>query len=610
MSTPVPALAPMVPLIVAAALGGTNSLTRRRVIDPVATATAAAVLAMCVFLLIQSSHHTIVYWFGGWTPRRGIALGVSFVIDPIGAGAAVLGSGLVLAALVFSWRYFDAVGSLYHSLMLVFLAAMVGFSLTGDIFDLFVFFELMSVAAFVLTGYKVEEQGPIQGALNFAVTGTLAALLVLTGIALVYGRTGALNLAQIGRSLAGHPADGLIVVAFVFLMAGFFIKAAVVPFHLWLPDAETVAPIPVCVLLSGVMVELGLYAVWRIYWTAFSGPLAAHGGIVREVLVIAGVATGLVGAVMCFYQHHLKRLLAFSTISHVGVFLIGAALLTPLGLAGSAVYVLGHAGVKASLFLCVGIITHRLRSVDEIRLRGRGRRMVATGVLYALGGLGLSGMPPFGTFLGGSMIEGAAGGLGYPWVQGIVMVIAILVGAAVLRTAAYVFLGWGVPEHDAFYSPRLGDELEPETIEHRSATPSLMVLPAAALLAGGLVTGLVPQLAGHAQQAAALFQDRALYAATVLGGDAAPPRMAIRLALPTGSDYAHGLGSTAGAVLLAAATLYRRRLPSLVRHALARIVGPPVIALRSLQSGNVTDYVTWIMVGVAAFGAVFALAIR
>src|SRR5207253_3323368 len=139
--------------------------------------------------------------------------------------------------------------------------------------------------------------------------------MLLFGTALVYGDTGALNLAQIGKTLQGHKPDALLVVAFTLIVVGFMVKAAIVPFHLWLADAHAVAPAPVCVLFSGVMVELGLLAVARVYWTAFDGALGGHTEGLRAVIVGLGCLTALVGAVMCFLQRHIKRLLAYSTIS-------------------------------------------------------------------------------------------------------------------------------------------------------------------------------------------------------------------------------------------------------------------------------------------------------
>src|SRR5579884_2582634 len=187
-------LAPLpvvVPLSIAAILAAFNKFFPRRLADILAIAATIAAGAISLELAFISRVQPIVYWFGGWTPRAGVALGISFAIDPMGASFAALVSLLVMAALIFSLRYFDSVGTLYHVLMLVFLGAMCGFCLTGDLFNLFVFFELMSASAFALCGYKIEEPESLQGSLNFAVTNTIGAFLVLSGIALLYGRTGA-----------------------------------------------------------------------------------------------------------------------------------------------------------------------------------------------------------------------------------------------------------------------------------------------------------------------------------------------------------------------------------------------------------------------------------
>ncbi len=608
-----PPLPVAVPLLVAAALAATSSLPglgRRLIADTVAIATAAAVTWMCAVLTVQSTHGPLVYWFGAWRPRQGIALGISFTVDPLGAGLAGLAATLVTAALIYSWRYFDAIGNFYHVLMLVFLAAMAGFCLSGDLFDMFVFFELMGVAAFALTGYKILERGPLQGALNFAITNSIAALIVLSGIGLLYGRTGALNLAQIGHTLAGHPADGLVIAAFTFITAGFFVKAAVVPFHFWLPDAHAVAPAPVCVLFSGVMVELGLYAVARIYWTVFAGALGPHEPALRTVLVIAGVVTALVGAAMSLLEHHLKRLLAFSTVSHVGMFLAGVALFTPLGLAGAAVYILGHAMVKGALFLCTGILMHRFETVDMNHLHGRGRALPYTGALFAVGGLGLAGLPPCGTFLGKGLIEDAAATAGYAWLTPVFIVASIGTGGAILRAAGQVFLGWGERREDPSSADE-GDQKESETTERHEITPVVLFAPALALLAVGFLLGLVPHL-GHATEAAAAwFQDRPDYTALVLHGLRRATHLpALEPAGPTVSAVVSGLVSAVGAVVLALVALFRQRLPAALREGLGRMSAPALGFLRAVQSGHVGDYVAWLTVGVAILGAASVAALR
>lgn len=607
------ALAPLpfaIPLLVAAALAATARFTSRIVVDVVSTGTAIAVMVLCAILLAGSTQRPIVYAFGGWRPAGGISLGVLFVIDPLGAGLATLMAALVTAAFIFTWRYFEEVQSLFHILMLVFLGAMAGFCLTGDLFNLFVFFELMGVAAFALTGYKIEESGPIQGALNFAITNSIAAYLILLGIGLLYGRTGALNFAQIGRALAGHAADGLVIAAFVVITAGYFVKAAVVPFHFWLADAHAVAPTPVCVLFSGVMVELGLYAVVRVYWTMFAGPLEPHAAALRVVLIAFGTVTALLGAVMCLLQHHLKRLLAFSTISHAGMFLIGAALLTPAGLAGSAYYVLGHATVKASLFLCTGILLLRFKTVSVNHLRGRGRALPFTGIVFALGGLGLAGMPPFGTFLGKGMIDDAAVTAGYSWATVVLILASIATGGAVLRAAGAVFLGLGRIGEDAS-SVSQGDERESESAGPRGRTPAGMFLPAAVLVVAGLLLGLVPHLGSALEVAAAHFENQPAYIHTVLGLTAGSgPHAGLESPGPSASMVVSGLIATAGALAVALLALFWHRMPAWLRTSGDLLASAPVAALRAIQSGHVGDYVTWLTIGVALLGIACAMTLR
>ena len=136
---------------------------------------------MCVLLAAHAAHQPFAYWLGGWTPRRGVAIGISLSVDPLGAGMAAFAAVLVLAALIYSLRYFDAVEGLFHGLMLLFLAAMVGFCLTGDLFNLIVFFELMSTVAYALTAYRIEERAPIQGAINFAITNSIAGYAMFIG---------------------------------------------------------------------------------------------------------------------------------------------------------------------------------------------------------------------------------------------------------------------------------------------------------------------------------------------------------------------------------------------------------------------------------------------
>lgn len=602
-----PALPVVVPLLVAAALAATASFPRRRVADAVSLATAVVVTVLCSLLLVRSVDGTLVYWFGGWQPRDGIALGISFVIDPIGAGLAAFVGLLMSAALIFCWRYFESVSHIFHALMLVFLAAMVGFSLSGDLFNMFVFLELMTVSAIVLIAHEVGERAPIEGSINFAVTNTVGGFLVLSGIGLIYGRTGALNLAQIGEALTQGTPDRLVIVAFALLVSGFFVKAGVAPFHFWLADAYAVAPTPVCILFAGAMSELGIYAVARVYWTVFSGALGPYEAELQAILVGAGIITALLGAVMCFLQHYLKRLLAFAVVSYMGLFLVGIGLLTSDGLAGTAVCVLGDGLVKASLFVCVGILQHVHGRVDELRLQGLGRDLPFVGTIFAVGGLALAGLPPFGTFLGKSMIEEAALDQGYTWVPALFTLASIIIAGAVLRAAGRVFLGWGEKPKPDPLSEQADVETEPEAEEACARAPAVLFVPALGLLLMGLAVGILPGLAYAAQEAAARFLDHQAYTAAVLYGVPVGQLPVGSSHAPTGTSLLYAVGSTVGALALALLALFGRHLRYSTPRALVAVVRAGSSRLRALHSGHPGDYVAWLTLGVAVLGGLLAL---
>jgi multicomponent Na+:H+ antiporter subunit D len=605
-------LATVLPLMVAALISALNPLLRghRRLLDTLAILASAAVAVLLVIVMVQVAHQDAIYWFAGFRPHHGIAIGIDFAVGPINAGLACLAAVLVTASMIFSWRYFEQVGAYFQVLMLTFLAGLTGFCLTGDIFDLFVWFEVMGVSAYALTAYRPEERGPLQGALNFAITNSIGAYLSLSGIALIYGRTGALNMAQIGRAIARHPPDGLVIVAFLLIITGLLIKSAIVPFHFWLADAHAVAPTPVCVLFSGVMVELGLYGVARVYWSMFGAALGSR-AVITDAFLALGLLTAVAGALFCFRERHLKRLLAFSTISHAGMFLTGIGLLTPLGLAGAAVYVISHALVKAALFLCTGIVLHRLGSVNETWLHGRGRALRVTGVVFTLAAFGLADLPPFTTYLGKGWIEDSGDARGLVWVTVVLILASVIVGGAVLRVAGGVFYGLGDPPSETMEMAAESSEETSETDTAKQRTPLTMIIPPAVLVGAAIVIGLLPRLGPVVEAAAVRFQDQAGYSASVLYRARVLHPVALYPAQPAGitaADLITGAVSAAGALQLAFLALYWRRLP-LLRRGFEPGTGL-VEPIRRFQSGVVNDYVTWIVLGVACLGGALAFSIR
>jgi multicomponent Na+:H+ antiporter subunit D len=576
----------------------------RRHAELVAAAGALAVAVLCVLLLRETldNEGPVVSRLGGWPPRGdGVIVGINFAFDSLGAALALLAAVLVGAALVFAWRFFDAVGPTFHALILVFLGALTGFALTGDLFNMFVFFELMSVSAYALTAYRIERAASLQGALTFAVTNSVGAVMILFGIALLYGRTGALNLAQVGEALASRPSDGLVVTAFALITGGFLVKAAIVPFHFWLADAYAVAPTPAAIVFTGVMSDLGIYAVARIYLTVFQAPLEPHMEGLRAVLVGFAVVTALLGALLALAQNHLKRLLAFVTISQIGLALIGVGLLTPEGVAGATLLIPADGLLRAGLFVCLGAVLHRCGSVYQSHLHGRGRVLPkAFPVFFAAAVLGLAALPPLGAYPGKALVEEAAGEVGYGWVAIVFVAATVLAAAALLRAGARVFLGWGAP-YEAHTDPREPPAEESELTGSRGRVPGVMFASAAVLIVAGLLVAAMPGAADDAQRSAHAFADRETYAAPVLGRPL-PPAAPVHLLHGGPLEVVLGLLTALGSIALAVALL-RGALPPLPRAARMGFE-----RLRRQHSGQIGDYVAWATVGFAVLGGLFALA--
>ncbi len=593
-----PVLPVALPLLTAALLAALTKVIPQRLSQLVALASTLGTLAADLVLLRLSASRPIVYWLGGWKPHNGLALGISFTIEPIGAGLAALASFLTLAAIVFSSEYFDTAENHFHTLTLTFLAAMGGFALTGDMFNMFVFFELMSAAAFALCGYKTDDPGSLQGAFNFAVTNTVAAYFVLTGLGLLNARTGALNMAQMGLALNLHRPDSLVLVAFVFLVCGYLVKAAVVPFHFWLADAQAAAPTPVCLLFSGVMIPMGLFALAKIYWSTFSQPFHSHTGALTTIFVSLGIITAFTGAFMSYVQSNLKRLLAFSTVSHAGLILLGLGLFTAEGLAGAALYTVGYAMSISALFLIAGILLHRFEAIEIPDLHGKARPAKWTAALYLAAALASLGFPGSSLASGHDLTIASAKLLGLGWLKWIFLFAEALTGAAALRAGAQIFLGWG-PVDSEKSAPK--HEEKPDTEQGHANIPASMFLTAAALAAAGLL-GLTPGFEEATLTASASFEDTKAFLSRVMYGTyfstpfhahSAPPGIALALL------------TTFAAVTIALLHLFSPRL-----REVSATLSKPLILLHRIHSGHIGDYIAFLTFGMACLGLIFAFAFR
>jgi len=310
-----------------------------------------------------------------------------------------------------------------------------------------------------------------------------------------------------------------------------------------------------------------------VYGTVFAGPGGIPAAGLTRALVTLGTLTAVTGAAMCWYQRHIKRLLAYSTVAHTGLFLVGLGVLIPEGDDGIALYILGHAGVKAALFACAGALLDRYGSVDEHALHGRARELGAFAVMFAVGGLALAGLPPFGTALGKAIAEESVGG---PLTVVFVGASAVT-GGAVLRVTARVFLGLGPRPRDAEYETSGSDE-RPETRGILRRVPDSMTAVPAVLLAAAFAAGVVPG-----------FGDLVSRSVNEAG---------------SGGAHASAHWTLAGVLLGLLSALLAVALAALAVARPGRVGAPDrALPLRRLQSGHVGDYVAWLLVGATALGA-------
>jgi len=297
----------------------------------------------------------------------------------------------------------------FYTLMTFMMAGMTGVVMAGDLFTLFVFWELMGLSSYVLVAFLKSKWGPIEAGFKYLVMSATAGAFLILSMAIIYGMTGTLNFAYIADSLRGAAASPWIIALFSTLVVGFGVKSAIVPLHTWLPDAHPEAPSPISALLSGIVIETGLYALARVLFLTFDP------GMLKLPIAFLAVLTMTLANVMALLQTDIKRLLAYSSIAQVGYMLIGLAAGTAYGFMGLFLHIFNHSMMKGMAFLASGSIVHETGTRDISSLRGIGKMMPVTSISLFIALLGLGGVPGTNGFISKYHLFSAAFGSGLGW---------------------------------------------------------------------------------------------------------------------------------------------------------------------------------------------------
>ncbi|PZG14774.1 Na+/H+ antiporter subunit D [Nonomuraea aridisoli] len=507
----VPVLLPLLAAGVKLAIGG-----RLRHLQAFISLGALCVtLAVSVVLLVAADRNgPLVTEIGGWAAP----VGISLVADRLSTLVLVVSQAVTLCVMAYSVanaydrQEHDAPMAIFHPAFLVMVAGVSDAFLSGDLFNLFVAFELLLSGSYVLLTFGGTESRIRAGA-TYTLMALASSMLFLIALAITYAATGTLSMAQLAVRFGGLPEQVKLLVELTLLLV-FAIKAAIFPLSAWLPDSYPTAPAPATAVFAGLLTKVGVYSIIRLEALLFPG------GPVAGLLMWVALATMLVGVLGAVAQTDMKRMISFTLVSHIGYMVFGVALSTVAGLAGAIFYVVHHITVQTTLFLVAGMIERRTGTTSVNRLGGLMKATPLIAVLFFVPAMNLSGIPPLSGFLGKLMLVqaglGAGGWHAFTLVAGS-LVTSLLTLYAVAKTWGKAF--WRLPRED-----RVGTVVESEEATGEEPTVTTVALPAAlplsvtALVALGLTfTVLAGPLSGLAQRAAGELMARDPYISAVMG---------------------------------------------------------------------------------------------
>ena len=348
-----------------------------------------------VYVLYQQVKATangvlLMYSWGQAPPLSGC-----FEIDMLSVymAGSIAFLGLLVAVYSISYMEHETRLTEFYTLVTFMMAGLFGIVMSGDMFTLFIFWELMGLSSYVLVAFLKQNWGPIEAGFKYLIMSATAGAFLLLSMALLYGMAGTLNFAALASSMRGATLSPWLVLVFSTLVIGFGVKSAIVPLHTWLPDAHPEAPSPISALLSGIVIETGLYAMTRVLYVVFEP------SVFRLPMTMLAIITMSLGNIMALRQNDVKRLLAYSSIAQVGYMLIGITTGLSYGLLGTFLHIFNHSMMKGMAFLAVGSIVHETGTRDLNELKGIGRKMPYTTVAVIIAFLGLGGVPGTSGFI-------------------------------------------------------------------------------------------------------------------------------------------------------------------------------------------------------------------
>ncbi len=354
----------------------------------------------------------VVYKFGNWAPPIGIVFG----FDAFSAFMVLVISIVVFTGAIFAINYLKHYTGQWKfwTLYMLITAGLMGISITGDLFNMFVWIEISAIASYALVSFGIEHE-ELEAAFKYMVMGEIGGMTLLLTIALIYAKTSTLNLADIGISLQGIKYTTFYWSILGLLLFAFSIKAALVPFHFWLPDAHPSAPAPISSLLSGIFIKvLGIYTSARLIFNIF-GLSRENAPFFFNILLGIGLLSIIFAGITALSQNDYKRLLGYSTVSQIGYIMLGFGIGNFYGVAGAILYILAHGVSKALLFLTSGSVVYATGERDINKLGGLGEAMPTTAWSYRIGALSLIGLPPLVGFFAKFLIALGAIKQGFLW---------------------------------------------------------------------------------------------------------------------------------------------------------------------------------------------------